>query len=175
MLLICRIFLFVFVALFETLFGPEYVLESDLISTPTSRSLGNAKRSNNNEEGDTTTEKDVNVNEKNEGGQGSLRRRHIDLQYDTTSKNTFVDDLILTEEDVVKGKVIETKNSVPKLKISSVIDTKVKVPSGQRYAIELPTKYCVYFIVGFNCLFTCKLLFQQMGGISKDFGLPKIY
>jgi sphingosine-1-phosphate phosphatase 1 len=166
----------VFVALFETLFGPEYVLESDLISTPTSRSLGNAKRSNNNEEGDTTTEKDVNVNEKNEGGQGSLRRRHIDLQYDTTSKNTFVDDLILTEEDVVKGKIIETKNTVPKLKISSsVIDTKVKVPSGQRYAIELPTKYCVYFIVGFNCLFTCKLLFQQMGGISKDFGLPNFF
>ena len=45
------------------------------------------------------------------------------------------------------------------------------VPAAQRYAVELPVKFLVYFLVGFNTQFTAKLLFQQLGPLGKDFGL----
>ena len=45
------------------------------------------------------------------------------------------------------------------------------LPAAQRYAVELPVKFLVYFLVGFNTQFTAKLLFQQLGPLGKDFGL----
>jgi len=174
----------IFVFIFETLVGPEYVLESDLVETPTSRSLGPAKQQSKetkvNSKINASVKDDNNMNDNN----GTLRRRnHIDLKYDntnSTSASSLTGDVTLAEDDLtmqetLKGSETSNKDNdgkVPGLKIS-LPGEKVKVPSGQRYAVELPTKYCVYFVVGFNCLFTCKWLFQQMGAVGKDFGLPR--
>ena len=45
------------------------------------------------------------------------------------------------------------------------------MPAAQRYAVELPVKFVVYFLVGFNSQFTAKLIMQAMGPLGKDFGL----
>ena len=45
------------------------------------------------------------------------------------------------------------------------------VPAGERYAVELPVKFVVYFLVGFNSQFAAKLLFQHLGPLGKDFGI----
>jgi len=159
------------VFIFETLIGPEYILESDLVETPTSRSLGSSKRAStdaNNESG--KEDNSSSISNKN-GGNGIRRRNHIDLKYETNVKSERLGEVTLSEEELVQ-ETLESISKSPGLKIALPGD-KVKVPSGQRYAIELPTKYCVYFVVGFNCLFTCKWLFQQMGPFGKDFGLPR--
>jgi len=159
MLVLTRaIFKPLFVGLFEAALGKEFAPRSEVEGISGSRSLGGASAAA--ADGGATA-KGEGASEVADRTAAGVRRRHVKLAYDGAAADPT---------EVADG----GPGQKPKLRISvppPAEDDLVEIPAGNRYAVELPTKFFVYFAVGFNCLFTCKLLFQEMGPLGKDFGL----